>query len=143
MFLNRHRPIRAGVIFGNPQKRCAGHGICKLTSTESLAACSCFSAIAFISFFPETSTASFFFPKALDVSGLLSIYFKGDHFLVEEDVSFKLEDLGSVGGTISIERGRYSFEKKEDGVYLLLSYRQDYQDSYSAGRNKPNLSVER
>ena len=71
----------------------------------SLSACSCFSATAFITFIPETVIASFFFPKALNVKELLVSYFKGPHFVIEEEVSFKLEDLGSTGGEVIIQKG--------------------------------------
>ena len=142
-FLNRLSPIQAGVIFGNPQKNCAGHGICKVTSPAALSACGCFSATAFLSFIPETTIISFFFPNALNVRSLLEIYFKGEHFVVEEEVSFKLEDLGSDGGEIIIQKGGYLPEQNEEGVHLFLSYRLRQQDNSVTGYQQPKPSIGR
>jgi hypothetical protein len=143
ILLNWHHPIQAGVIFGNPKRNCAGHGICKVTSPESLSACSCFSATAFITFIPETGMAAFFFPKASCARALFAHYFKSDHFTVEEEVSFYLEDLGLAGGKIILQKGRYQLVQKDEGVSLFLSYRQVQQDHYSAEHEKAVFLAER
>lgn len=113
--------LPADVVFGDPQRKCAGHGICRVTTLGALLEenCGCLYTMAFLRLNESNNTITFFFPIELIHRELQKTYFSNSTFLMEGDVSIGSSVIKS--REIILKKGIYNVI--EDGNYLTVTIR--------------------
>ena len=113
--------LPADVVFGDPRKKCAGHGICRVTTLGALLEedCGCLYTMAFLRLNESNDTITFSFPVELIHRELRKTYFADNTFLMEEDVSIGSSVIN--GREVLLKRGIYSVAIDEN--YLTVTIR--------------------
>jgi hypothetical protein len=111
----------ADVIFGNPNRNCAGQGICKVTSPQMLSNCACLSTKAWIRNNSHKQDLSFYFSKDLLPQAIREIYFEGNIFIVEQELKLDLHLLNLGTKIIQLRKGFYKISKSNDQDFWIVS----------------------
>lgn len=114
--------LPADVVFGDPRKKCAGHGICRVTTMGALLEenCGCLYTMAFLILNESNDTITFSFPVELIHRELLETYFANSTFLMEEDVSICSSVIKS--RAIVLKKGIYNVIADENYLVVTIKF---------------------
>ncbi|MCB0552190.1 MAG: hypothetical protein KDD02_01465 [Phaeodactylibacter sp.] len=118
----------ADVLFGSPNKNCAGAGICRVTApvAQELSAegrWGCHRAIALVRAVSPTAIVFHFVLQSM-CRKAIKAYFTGDTFLVEDPFEFQ-PDYWSKGQPITIQPGVYPVVRSKD--YLTVAFEKEME----------------
>ncbi|MCG8328284.1 MAG: hypothetical protein MI974_11395 [Chitinophagales bacterium] len=114
--------LPADVVFGDPRKKCAGHGICRVTTLGALVeeGCGCLYTMAFLRLNEFNDTITFSFPVELIHRELRETYFKNNTFLMEEDVSIESSVIKS--RAILLKKGIYNVIADDNHLMVTIKF---------------------
>jgi len=111
--------ITADVVFGDPRMKCAGQGICRVSSPLANNNCSCIKVRAFLEWKQEGQFLSFVFPKVLIPHALYQIYFGQGIFVLPETVQVGKDVLGDTAAWL--KKGKYEVQVASEFVEVQIA----------------------
>ena len=115
----------ADVMFGSPNRSCAGAGICRVTAPVAQEMSingrwGCHRAMALVRFVPPQAIIFHFVIQSMCRKAIRA-YFAGDEFLVEDPFDFQ-PDYWAEGRLIRIQPGLYPVSRSGDYLTVAFQY---------------------